>query len=192
MNRTDTPTGQISMFGVGEMMKAAELSPDGRYRYALYRTWDQTLPGRSLWIMLNPSTADAELDDPTIRRCIGFSKGWGHGALAVVNLFAWRATDPKELRQVADPVGPDNDRHLVAALEQRPSMVICAWGQPKNRLMVNRVAAVHQNLAAARHRGLLQRFTITCLGHTDTGAPKHPLYLRADQATVTYQAAEAG
>lgn len=82
----------------------ARLSPCGLYRYTLTRTWDATKP-RACWIGLNPSTADASEDDPTIRRMCGFADAWKCGGIIVVNLFALRATDPKELRRVKDPVG---------------------------------------------------------------------------------------
>src|SRR5262245_13227298 len=104
---------------------SAELSPCGRYRYALTRTWGD--PKKVVcWVMLNPSTADADQDDPTIRRCLGFSRAWGAGGLVVVNLFALRATDPDQLRIAADPVGPDNDSHLSTAAFGR--LVVAAWG----------------------------------------------------------------
>jgi hypothetical protein len=80
--------------------------------------------------MLNPSTADASQDDPTIRRCIGFARQWGCGRLVVLNLFAFRATDPADLKRAADPVGPENrawfDRTLVDDLVGGP--VVCGWG----------------------------------------------------------------
>jgi hypothetical protein len=93
----------------------ATFDPTGAYRYALWRVWDGNRPPL-VFVMLNPSIADAERDDPTIRRCLGFACAWGYGALTVVNLFALRATCPHTLRRAADPVGPDNDEHLRAAL----------------------------------------------------------------------------
>ena len=111
------------------MNSGALISDCGFYRYWLTR------PGRSLiaergpvlFIMLNPSTADAELDDPTIRRCRGFAESWGCAGLTVANLYAYRATDPAALRLCADPVGPDNDAHLVRLLREHGEAV-CAWG----------------------------------------------------------------
>ena len=90
---------------------AAAFSPDRRYRYTLRRQWDDALP-YCLFVMLNPSTADATQDDPTIRRCIGFTKAWGFGGLLVGNLFALRSTDPAALYHADDPVGPENDSCL--------------------------------------------------------------------------------
>ncbi|MGH3977119.1 MAG: DUF1643 domain-containing protein, partial [Pseudonocardiaceae bacterium] len=108
----------------------AVLSGCGRYRYQLTRTWD---PGqqRATFIMLNPSTADAADDDPTIRRCTSYARSWGLGGLMVVNLYAYRATDPADLWKVDDPVGPDNDDHLRAVLAAATDVgapVVAAWG----------------------------------------------------------------
>lgn len=89
------------------MEKTAIISEDEKYRYQLSRCWDETKP-RILFIMLNPSTADANIDDPTIRRVISFAKSWGYGGVYVGNLFAFRSTDPKGLKQIADPVGENN------------------------------------------------------------------------------------
>jgi len=96
--------------------RTATLSPCGRYRYRLGRRWAQhrlSLP--LLFVMLNPSTADAEQDDATIRRCTTFAVAHGFDAMEVVNLFAFRATDPADLWRAADPVGPDADRHIAEA-----------------------------------------------------------------------------
>jgi hypothetical protein len=88
-----------------------------RYRYRLIHDWTGS-PERVAFIMLNPSTADERTLDPTIRRCIGFAKAWGFGGIDVVNLFAWRTTDPAALARVADPIGPRNDGMIAAALRQ--------------------------------------------------------------------------
>src|SRR3989449_11540410 len=97
----------------------------GTYRYALWRRW--AAGPQVLFVMLNPSTADAQRDDPTIRRCIGFARRWGCGGIEVVNLFALRATDPRRLRYTRDPVGPENVAHLARAAG-RASLVGAAWG----------------------------------------------------------------
>lgn len=146
----------------------ATISEDGRYRYDLGRRWDEG--PRVLWIMLNPSIADADIDDPTIRRCLGFTRAWGYGGLVVVNLFAMRATDPRELYTADDPVGPENDeylrRHAAGA-----GLVVAAWGS--HGWLHGRDADV---------RKILDELNVTarCLGHTNAGAPRHPLYLRKD------------
>jgi hypothetical protein len=95
------------------------------YRYRLWRTWGDG--PRLGWIMLNPSQADEQVDDPTLRRCVGFARGWGFGGLEVVNLFAYRASRPGLLRLVADPIGPQNDRYL-RGLADRVAAIVCAWG----------------------------------------------------------------
>ena len=150
------------------MIKGAVLSPCGRYRYSLTRTWP-TGRGTVLFIMLNPSTADAETNDPTIRRCIAFARRWGFRRLDVGNLFAWRATDSRELRTVSDPVGPENDRRLMH-LSKCADVTIVAWG-------------AH---GAYRNRDLdvlaLLTGKVEHLGLTKLGHPRHPLYLRADTA----------
>lgn len=149
--------------------RAAQLSADGLYRYGLVRRWGMGPP--ATFVMLNPSTADAEQDDPTIRRCITFARAMGAGALHVLNLYAYRATKPADLWRAEDPVGPENDsyltRHALACRAQgRP--LIAAWGA---HAKPDRVAAVLElpGMAAA----------LTALGVTKAGAPRHPLYLPA-------------
>lgn len=145
------------------MKKGARLSACGRYRYWLSREWDATR-AVLVWVMLNPSTADAEHDDATIRKVIGFAKAWGYGSVLVVNLFAYRSTEPEGLRKVADPIGPDNDA-LLAALGARRPHVICAWGtnaDPARALVVRRY---------------FEGATLQCLGKTKDGQPRHPLYV---------------
>lgn len=151
------------------MERGARISDCGRYRYALLRRWGD---GQFVtFVMLNPSTADAEVDDPTIRRCIGFAKAWGYDALHVLNLYALRATDPRELLRADDPVGPENDRYLadhggVSVTQSAP--IIAAWG---TNARPDRVTAV---LALPCFS-----WNLWALGVTKSGAPKHPLYLPA-------------
>jgi hypothetical protein len=150
------------------LARRALFDPTGRYRYALERRW---APGgrRLAFILLNPSTADGERDDPTVRRCIGFARRWGFSSLEVVNLFALRATQPAALRGAADPVGPENDGHLLAAAG-RADRVVLAWGiHGKWR---GREGEVLRLLRESR-RGL------SCLGLTREGHPRHVLYLPA-------------
>lgn len=127
-------------------------------------------------VMLNPSTADAERDDPTIRRCIGFAARAGHGGVEILNLFAFRATAPADLRATSDPVGPDNDRHL-EALFARHRKVLAAWGA--HGIFGARADTV---LRMTARRDVL----LTCLGRTLTGQPRHPLYVRADTRLVPF------
>lgn len=146
----------------------AAFDPTGRYRYRLRRSW--SAGPRVVFVMLNPNTADAVRDDPTIRRCIGFARRWGFASVDVVNLFAYRTVDPRELARVADPVGPDNDLHITRAV-RRADLVVCAWGA--TRLARER---------GARVAALVAQREVRCLGRTKAGAPRHPLYLRADTA----------
>jgi len=155
-----------------QVQKSAALSPCGTYRYELLRSWgDGPTVG---FIMLNPSTADANVDDPTIRRCIGFGKAWGYGTLVVRNLYALRSTDPKALKGHPDPVGPDNDRYLAEAVGD--AVTICAWGANADP---ERARTVLADLAAAGAMAFH-------LGLTKAGFPKHPLYLRADVHPVPF------
>jgi hypothetical protein len=141
----------------------------GRYRYRLTRSW---APGPAVaFVMLNPNLADAERDDPTIRRAIGFAKAWGFGELVVVNLFAWRCRDPRDLARVPDPIGPDNDAHLA----DLPPDVVVAWGN--HGALLGRAGEVLRRLGEA-----------TCLGGTLRGEPRHPLYVRASQPRVSLRA----
>lgn len=147
----------------------AILSPCGLYRYRLTRRWaDGPTCG---FIMLNPSTADAEKDDPTIRRCIGFAKREGCGGLIVVNLFAFRATKPIALLDAEDPIGPDADHHLLDAIQEVDGPLIAAWG---NWNRGHRAADVAAMIGAH----------CACLGKTKDGHPRHPLYVRADAPLV--------
>lgn len=128
-------------------------------------------------LMLNPSTADATLDDPTIRRCRGFAKGWGMGGLVVVNLFAFRATSPAALKSSADPVGPENDDAIHDAVVGSRA-VVAAWG-------------VHGRLLGRADQvlGLLREIgrEPMCLGVTKDGYPRHPLYVRRDARLAAFR-----
>jgi len=149
----------------------AMLSADGKYRYRLTRRWDGGQGKRVLWIMLNPSTADHETNDPTITRCIGFSKRLGASSLVVVNLFAYRATNPKELLCVDDPIGPENISILKTAVLGCDT-AIAAWGALSNELWMK----------AEGSRAIAKQWSgLSCLGKTKSGAPRHPLYLPSSQ-----------
>lgn len=145
---------------------SAVLSPDGVYRYQLVRRWGSglLLP----WIMLNPSTADEMTDDPTIRRCIGFSKRFGYAGIRIGNLYAFRSSDPKTLWQQADPVGPDNNIHLRRILreaEDNKIPIVVAWGANAKQERVDEVLAMRGSN------------NFRCLSVTGNGHPGHPLYL---------------
>lgn len=152
------------------MHKDAIISPCGKYRYLLQRSWDAQLQA-VCFIMLNPSTADANVDDPTIRRCLGFAKTLGFGQLEVCNLFGLRATDPLELKKHADPVGnPANDEQLLVSAKTC-HLVICAWGTLG--VLRSRNAEV---LAMLRGAGIAPH----ALRISKHGHPTHPLYLPAN------------
>lgn len=152
----------------GQVVRTAVLSACGTYRYELRRQWGPA--PLCAWVLLNPSTADAEVDDPTIRRCVGFARSWGAGGIVVVNLFALRSRDPAQLGRHADPVGPLNESSWQQAAAAAP-VVVCAWGaHPMAK------AAAPALLVALQARGA----DVRCLGTTKSDAPRHPLYVRAD------------
>lgn len=153
-----------------EMDRGADISECGTYRYRLWRFWGD---GKVvLWIMLNPSTADGEQDDPTIRRCIGFTQRWGFPGMMVVNLFALRATNPKELLDHPDPAGPDNAQ-FIHEEAKAAGLIVAAWGS-------NKMAQEGCGRATAMLRGL----PVKCLGVTASGQPRHPLYVPNKQPLV--------
>lgn len=145
-------------------MKTATLSPCRLYRYDLWRRWSDA--SYCLFIGLNPSTADETTDDPTIRKCVAYAKEWRYGALCMVNLFAFRATQPKDMLAARDPVGPDNDLTL-AALSKRAGIVVAAWGNDGGHLGRDK-----QVVTMIPH--------LYCLKLNKDGSPSHPLYLRKD------------
>ena len=171
----------MTLPGLESEFRSARVSPCGKYRYDLVRTWDETLP-LALWIMLNPSTADAAQDDPTIRRCRAFSRREGAGGMVVVNLFAHRATKPDRLLAAEDPVGPRNEESIALWLAYpEVTIAVAAWGQWRD---AQRLPPRCPNVAdLAREAGRELR----CLGRTkEHGSPRHPLYVRADQALEVY------
>lgn len=163
------------------------ISPCGRYRYALHRQLTAHFNRKScLFIMLNPSTADGTADDPTIRRCIGFARDWGCNRLYVANLFAWRATDPNELKRNGvgggDITGPLNKEWIetladvVTHRENERGPIVCAWG-PKGRYL-------RQDETVTGW--LDDTFSLSCLGRAKDGSPRHPLMLRRDTELQKY------
>jgi len=161
----------------------AVLSEDEKYRYRLGRRWADDGP-TALFVMLNPSTADGTDDDPTIRRCVGFAKREGAAALEVVNLFGYRAKDPRSIATMAatdagrlELVGPDNNAQIAEAAEQdHIGIIIAAWGagfgvKYRGPEVVKLVESVNPN-------------PVMCLGHTAAGFPKHPLYIRSNAPLV--------
>lgn len=148
----------------------------GNYRYLLWREWNSSSKTVS-FIMLNPSRADAEINDPTITRCINFAKSWGYGRLEVVNLFAYRTPKPSLLKQVTEPIGRDNDHFIIESVS-RSDLVILAWG--------NHGTWQQQDLSTLE---LLKNYNyLYSLGMTKRGCPRHPLYLRRTSKPQIYAA----
>lgn len=136
---------------------------EGRYRYLLERRWGAG--PTVLWVLANPSSADEERDDPTVRRCVSFARSAGSGGLLLVNLRAWRATDPRRLAEAPEPVGPDNDAAIRTALAATTGAVVVAWGVQRDAARVRTVF------------DLLGDRPTVCLGVTRGGHPRHPLYV---------------
>ena len=162
-----------------EPISGATISPCGAYRYRLWRQWDDMRPVL-VWVMMNPSTADHQQDDPTIRRCIAFAKRDGYGGIDVLNVFALRSTDPAALLTHLDPFGPDNEQTLMDARRRHLlSMMVVAWGNPKGG---RRLAKYYQRAAMALCGQHPQ-----CLGINSNGQPKHPLYVEAAAPLVAWK-----
>lgn len=161
-----TPVGEIVEAAWGrDGLATATYDPSGRYRYRWSRVWGEGR--RCVFVMLNPSTATAHQLDPTVTRCVGYARAWGYAALEVVNVFAYRSTDPKALREVADPVGDGNDEALVAA-GRAGAVVAAGWGVS---------GAVSGREASVRRLFADQQIPLSALRLTRDGHPGHPLYL---------------
>ena len=139
------------------------------YRYELIRIWDESLP-IVLFVMMNPSVANISADDLTVAKCRRYAEDWGFGTLLVGNTFAYRATDQRALLSVSDPIGPQNDRHLVAMAEIA-RLIVFAYGQPHKSLRA-------RGLAVARRLSKNGTRPLHALELSQDGTPKHPLYLK--------------
>ncbi len=160
------------LFGGGQLSGAVlSAEEEALYRYLLWRVWDSSLPVL-LVIMLNPSTADHDKNDRTIETLIARARMTGHGGILVLNLFAWRATQPSEMKKASDPVGPHNDTAIDTALEAEDCVLLCAWGTHGTHL--NRSEEV---LCRIVKKG---RSPVT-LKISKDGQPEHPLYKRLEQ-----------
>jgi hypothetical protein len=174
-------------------MGKAVISSCGRYRYVLRRvltniadmdpnaTETTATYKQVTFIMLNPSTADATNDDPTIRRCVAFAKREGASHLSVVNLFAYRTPSPAELKAAKEPVGPENDRYIREEVA-RAAVVVAAWGA--HPFASARAKDVYEDVGGARE--------FMCLGRTKAGAPRHPLYVSNATPLVSFQERKDG
>jgi hypothetical protein len=150
------------------MKKAAILSEDNLYRYQLSRIWDESKP-LILFIMLNPSTADADADDPTIRRVIRFATSWGYGGVYVANLYAFRSTDPKALKHADDPIGKENISYITHLIGMADK-VVYAWGNnQKEPTWLSELVQTPYYIDLSKN-----------------GIPKHPLYLKSDLCPKVY------
>ncbi len=165
---------QPQCHGRGKSVKrSANFSPCRTWRYTLHRSWaDKPLfgpvsPGIVMFIGLNPSTADEVTNDPTVRRCIGFARAWGYSSFIMTNIFAFRATYPRDMKAAHDPVGPDNDKWLIECAREA-ALVVAAWGndgayRDRSRQVVEMMEGAGVQLM--------------CLRMTKAGEAEHPLYL---------------
>ena len=159
------------MFFTENWSSDAKISPCKKYRYSLTRKWSTA--AELAFIMLNPSTADASEDDNTIKKCCHFAKTHSYGGIKVLNIFAYRATDPDELIRKAkedfDIVGPENDKELENLFAYQPGRIVVAWGVPRHPLVAKRIVKVLDMIPSSRR--------LYCLGISDGGYPRHPFYL---------------
>jgi len=156
---------------MASMQKSAVISKCGNYRYELRRTWDKSTCS-VLFICLNPSIADDQRDDNTSRVCINYAKRWGYGGVIIANLFAYRATDPTRLKEVEDPVGSENDRHLRKLVKEVP-VTVCAWSNDGDYMNRDKIVL-----------GLLHN--PYCLTILKSGHPGHPLYKRRSLTPIPF------
>jgi hypothetical protein len=153
----------------------ARFSECGQYRYRLTRVWDQNLPMVN-WLMMNPSIANEERDDPTVAKCQRYARRWGKGGIIVTNCFALISTDPKALRTHESPIGPMNNSQLLSAAMES-SLVICAWGNPSS--FMDRGQYVYNML-------INQNVELHCLKINKNGESCHPLYLKEELDPIPY------
>jgi hypothetical protein len=146
------------------LKNTAKLSECRSYRYALWRTWDSSKP-LVMFVGLNPSTADETSDDPTLTRCINYAKSWGYGGVCMANLFAFRATEPTDMKASDDPIGTENNQWL-QKLAKDAALVVAAWGNDGSYL--KRSEQVKELLP-----------NLYCLKLNKSGEPAHPLYQAA-------------
>jgi hypothetical protein len=172
------------------MTKDAIISECGQYRYWLRRTWDDKPP--VVFVMLNPSTADAEEDDPTIRKCVRLAKHWNHGGIYVVNLFALRSSSPYGLKKVDDPIGPKNDTHIDATVLATVGIggkAIVSWGASLSQSGFKHIKRLYRRMDEVL--GLLKGVDLHCVGKTDEGFPRHPLFVREDTQPELFRKAKS-
>lgn len=159
-------------------MHEVRMSPDRRYRYWLEANVSEDSGRVCMFLMLNPSTADAMKSDPTVSTCKRFARDWGYGTMRVCNLFAMRSPYPKALREIRDPVGPENDEWILWNAREA-DMIVCAWGNNGGHL--DRDSRVRRMLEGEGLAGKMRH-----LGLTKSGQPRHPLRLSADTVPMQY------
>lgn len=165
------------------MIRSAELSDDGVYRYSLTRDWtdEQAFAQRThcVWVLLNPSTADATVDDQTVRRCISFSRHWGYSSMSIINQFAYRATKPADLLDLKEPIarGPHNLEHWGEELS-KADWIMAGWGGFQTNLPYWNLELMAKDYTVAK---------VHCFGRTANGWPRHPLYLPANAIPIPWK-----
>ena len=169
---------QLSMLKE-KRQSTANISCDNVYRYDLFRWWNWCSADSSfcMFIGLNPSTATAEIDDPTLQRCVSFAKKFDCSGLCMVNLFAYRSTYPAKLYSVEDPIGPMNNE-TIRKNAREAKFIVAAWGTQGSKIVKGRDTEVLE---------LLSKYHVLCLGKNKDGSPKHPLYLHRDTVPETYK-----
>lgn len=162
------------------MRRDAEIDLSGIYRYSLTRCWDEKR-GKVVFVLLNPSVADKFIDDNTVKKCIGFAKLWGYGSLEIVNLFAFRAMNPQDLKSANEPIGAENNRYILDAVKSA-QLVVVGWGN--NCSMWGKH---HQNSQRSHQvLALLRDHNPHFLAMTKKGHPKHPLYVEYETKLNCY------
>ena len=162
------------------MKKDAMIDATQQYRYTLLREWDSNAP-RVAFVMLNPSTADAEIDDNTINRCINFARSWEYGSIEIVNLFGYRSKNFDYIKGVSNPIGNENNEFIITVVN-RASIVVAAWGD--NGTYLSRDLEVIALISEVKD--------VYCLGITSKGNPRHPLYLDSSTMLEVYEPRNGG
>lgn len=162
-------------FAVNSYASGAVFSSNRAYRYVLWRMW-RSIGDYAAFIGLNPSKADEVDNDPTVKRCIAFAKAWGLSGIFMLNIFAFKATDPDEMMATASPIGRKNDEMLLRYCRKSKIIVAC-WG----------THGAYRNRGDDVAKRVLKGQTIYCLGTTKNGFPKHPLYLAKTAGLEPYK-----
>lgn len=169
--------GKIRLPVPSHIRSSAVFSDCRQYRYVLHRRWQYDQPSRSvLFLLMNPSTATEDVDDPTVRKCRLYTEQWGYNHLIITNIMAYRATHPKLLLDVADPVGPDNMRRVACLITMQRPFVVCGWGRIPPKL----------RYAEAQAMQMLRDCQPHVLRLSKSQRPWHPLYLPNDSVPFAW------